>query len=372
MAVLLGTGCAQTWTSGRDVSRVAALRKAADAKSTVTSAQLAPPPKLKCKSYVLPKARRGDMAAEVQQAFASALSSTLPTSSDSAFQARVQACRMKVSIGKKNTLYEAKCRVQLLQNDVVVVEVDARGYRSATSKALPKGATLTDDGQNPFVDEAHLLAVLQQAVNTGAAMLLDREQRPPPLDDTKQVLSPSAERALALQLLQSDDAITRAGALADLARVGQADDAEAIVAFVDDAHPLVRKAALFALSEMAVPSTHATLAARCSWGDDVQQRVCRRGVARMQAQDDSLPDDVAAVAEPTTSTSGGSKPGGAASGGAATLERSGHFDVEQAPPSTSTPRPARRIIGVPEAADDEDEPQSPATDTSGTGNTTGK
>ncbi|MCP4503716.1 MAG: hypothetical protein GY822_27635 [Deltaproteobacteria bacterium] len=276
-------GCAENWTSGRDVFRVAAYRS----EPGSLQVQQGNRPKLNVRKSALRRREREELSEEARDAFLAALPKGVPVSTGGP-SVRLQKCKLRVALGKKHTLYEARCRAALLENNVVLVAVDARAYRQARSIALPKGTRAEKDGKNPYIDDGHVKEVLLAAARTAGRMILDREMRPPPLDDTAAVLDASVQRLFALENISAEDASSRTGALIDLGTYGASEDALLIAPFLDDTDPLVRRAAVIALAEMAVPAHFSALARRCSWGPPSQQHACEKGLLRMQAQSPSL------------------------------------------------------------------------------------
>ncbi len=285
VVAMLGAGCATTDVKGREILRVAPLRRTVVVPQQASAAA----PRLDAGTDALTDEELPPVAERTGAAFADAFSAqaaATTTTKTAPGEARLLTCRLRAGPGKAYTVYEARCRAALVLADAPIVEVEATAVRRVRARGVTPGeaARIAKLVRNPLLDRDDSAAALAAAARAAATLLaggaLPTDDRAP----APKRLSDDEARALAkAKLLRATSKVDQAAAALDLGRAGTPEDGVEIAAFMDDDDVVVRRAVASALGELLDPRTIDALHAHVDDEDPIVRRLVQAALLRLYA-----------------------------------------------------------------------------------------
>jgi hypothetical protein len=263
--LLILIGCAQTQSMGRDVSRVGPYRDVSLIVSEIDEAPIV----IHADRQLLTDAELSELERSSALEFANRIRNEMDSNQSSGKrqipgQAQLALCRIHAGIGRSHTVYEAQCRARIQVDDVVLAESEGRAKRRVRNRGLTQSEADAIDGQgrHPLFDFSDTRSTLEEAIESAALALIDPRKAKRDswyVEDStraqkrKTSVDGASIRRSALQVLErpSSNASEKAAAAIDLSKYGQAEDGASLALLFRDESPLVRRAALMALGELA-------------------------------------------------------------------------------------------------------------------------
>lgn len=254
LAVAAGVGCASVDVRGRETLRLGPLRGVALAPTTVApvpvvidaGADALSDEELATIATALPSELQHALSARASAAVAPRALGT----------ARIDGCRLRAGPGRAHTVYEARCRVTVVVNEVVVAEVHADALRRVRARAISEdeAKAIRKLVRNPLLSADDGRLALVAALDAAAAILVDGRVPPSPDAPGAAPLPRAARAGLAREhLARASAATTVRAALFDLSANGTPADAPTVLPFLAHDDVAVRVAAVDALGELCAP-----------------------------------------------------------------------------------------------------------------------
>jgi hypothetical protein len=287
--VVASLSCASTEVKGRETLRVAPLRQMVVVPQTTERSS----PLLDAGTNVLTDDELAALVTELPDFLARGFAREESTGSATWGAARVVSCRVDAGAGRAHTVYEARCRVQLLVGGEPVAEVHSQAVRRVRARAISEDEAkeIVQLERNPLLEVDDTRAALESCL-AAAAQLLSGRPLEPTTTGFRLATVPFAERRR-LALLRYHRAHGGDGggddvraALHDLAHAGLAEDAALIARSLERKAPAeVTVDELDALGLLCDPAFH-PLAAQIASSSEVSavvRKAAAQAARRMQA-----------------------------------------------------------------------------------------
>lgn len=284
---LLFTGCVSTEYQGREILRVGPLRGVSLVPSQVDDTV----PELRAGSDVLNDDEFSSLRDRLPVFWRAIWRDRAPPPPDSQGlgSARIERCVLRAGPGRRQTVYEARCRVSFRAEHVTLVEVEVVARRIRPPKAVSASQAETNRQQqrNPLLAFEDSEEVVRAALTHAAAWLAagspDTGPDAPAARPTPPTPPDDAIRRLALQSLQSETKRHRVAAIIDLARYGRHEDGARLLPFLHDREREVRRATAATLAELLPREAYDALVRACDDREPWVAGFARTGILRMRA-----------------------------------------------------------------------------------------
>ena len=280
IAALAVTGCTHVDVKGRETFRVAPLRGVTVGPVSVDPSMV----DIDAGTDALTDEELKDIAASLPQSLAASFDARAP--SKRVGTAHIEKCRLRAGPGKSFIVYEARCKVAIDLDGVVLLEVHGEGLVRVSSALLSSTSTPSVTAaapRNALLQASDSQRALAAALDAAAQIVVDGAL-PPREDGPKESVMPR-EQSAALARSRLAHAKAPADVLAslfDLRSHGTPDDAALVVPFLDNNEPAILTAAIDALGELCAPLTKEKLEPFAA-GDDATAQSAKRAIARLDA-----------------------------------------------------------------------------------------
>jgi hypothetical protein len=286
--MLIGCG-AHVDAKGREVLRLGPLRTAVIAPALVDPK----PVDIDAGTDALDDAELAAIAARLPQALAEACEKlAFESGAKKIGTARITQCRLRAGKSKKQTVYEARCRVAVAVDGVDVVEVHTEALlvdrpllrakdddTPAAPSSSPRNPLLLADNSEKAL-QAALQAAAQVIVNRAVDVAVD-DRSPGEAKDKRAMAGDTSRADLArARLAAGGDAIA---ALFDIGENGAPADAGAVLPFLDDDDPKIKAAAADALGLLCSPLAEEKLKPLAESEDALVKASTTKALARIAA-----------------------------------------------------------------------------------------
>lgn len=278
--VLGALGCSHVDVKGRETFRVAPLRGVAVAPAVVDPVAV----DVDAGTDALTDEELTKIANALPQSLAASFDKRATTKRVGT--AHIGKCRLRAGPGKSFIVYEARCKLSIDVDGVVMVEAHGEGLVRVDSSLSANKAPPTTTARNPLLSAADSQRALEAALDAAAQIVVDGAL-PPRDNGPKEAVMPREQSAeLARARLAHATASGRVddvvAALFDLRTHGAPEDASLVVPLLDNNEPQVLAAAIDALGELCLPAARPKLEPFIA-GDDATAQSAKRALARLDA-----------------------------------------------------------------------------------------